>query len=155
MVSAMLMDFMHNMQHISRPFLHIKHSFSCHFLHNFHSKSWPGISNLPFLGSSSKFRWRRSNEWIIVHISGLSSRPCWEEVATSLKRDYQSLFSRRHLWRQKETCLGHISHKTFPHILLQACSEFKWIMFICEILSCELLTISATVMGLYITPGKE
>lgn len=75
-------------QWVSWPFLHIKHSFSCRFLHNSHSKRWPGISSLRFLGSSSKFSWRRSNPQISV----LSSRPCWEEVATSLKRDYKAFF---------------------------------------------------------------
>ncbi len=108
-------------QWVSWPFLHIKHSFSCRFLHNSHSKRWPGISSLPFLGSSSKFSWRRSNpQRIIVHISVLSSRPCWEEVATSLKRDYQSLFSsalqRRHLRRQREICAWAIFHTRHSHV---------------------------------------
>ncbi len=71
----------HYRSNVSWPCLHIKHSFSCSFLHNSHSKRWPGISNLPFLGSSSKFCWRRSNpERIIVRRAHF-----WSELTSLLR----------------------------------------------------------------------
>ncbi len=132
----------HFRSNVSWPCLHINHSFSCSFLHNSHSKRWPGISNLPFLGSSSKFCWRRSNpERIIVRRAHF-----WSELTSLLRGSCNILkerlpkpFFQLVFEDKRKSVLG---PKTFPRILLQACSEFRWIMFrkyISEILSCERL----------------